>query len=428
MTLVCPACFGTPGLKRRIRELRRGLRKGRCDFHPSRKGVPIADVAKVVDEAFRYKYLIADTSHDGDNGDELGSIIYHLTGAFDADVVRAIVERLIEDEDCLPQEGDEPFYQDDFLYEDYEFQDSSHSMLWQRFRDSIIHHQRFFNERAKDHLKKIFDGVHLQRSTSRTGPVYLIEPGHRKSCFYRARIVENTDLREKIEADLAGLLGAPSERFRRAGRMNSAGISTFYAAFDFDTCIAELRPSVGSLVMGAEFEITEPLWVLDMTRFKAPPRRIDVFAHNRTKLAAQWQFMQSFMNEIAQPISPSDEHLDYIPTQAVAEYLLHHHEFIIDEKIRKIEAIIYSSAQSPAGKNIVILGEAAKTGTSEKYLTPKQIAENQEKRNDLLGAMLGVKFRISVKPATLETRNVTGVQYSSSATIEDYGQGHDEDF
>ena len=73
----------------------------------------------------------------------------------------------------------------------------------------------------------------------------------------------------------------------------------------------------------------------------------------------QWTFMQSFMHEIAIPISPDDEHLDYIPTQAVAEYLQNHHRFKRDGKLTKIEGIIFSSAQYPDGRNIVLLGEAS---------------------------------------------------------------------
>ncbi len=69
--------------------------------------------------------------------------------------------------------------------------------------------------------------------------------------------------------------------------------------------------------------------------------------------------MQSFMHEISQPISPDDEHLDYIPTQAVGEFLQRHLRFHLKGKEHRIEAVIFRSAQHPAGKNIVLLGEAA---------------------------------------------------------------------
>lgn len=75
--------------------------------------------------------------------------------------------------------------------------------------------------------------------------------------------------------------------------------------------------------------------------------------------------MRNFMHEIAKPILPSDEHLDYIPTQAVAEYLLHHHQFKLRGKPARIEGIIYRSAQFQGGKNIALLGSAAQVENPE---------------------------------------------------------------
>tara|TARA_R100000322_G_scaffold153388_3_gene111641 strand:+ start:9531 stop:9953 length:423 start_codon:yes stop_codon:yes gene_type:complete len=69
--------------------------------------------------------------------------------------------------------------------------------------------------------------------------------------------------------------------------------------------------------------------------------------------------MQNFMREISQPVSPADEYLDYIPTQAVAEYFRYHHEFKKGDGVARIEAIIYQSAQIDGGRNIVLLGDAA---------------------------------------------------------------------
>ncbi|MCR5881216.1 RES family NAD+ phosphorylase [Phenylobacterium sp. J367] len=133
--------------------------------------------------------------------------------------------------------------------------------------------------------------------------------------------------RQKIAANIAADLGPPPERKRRAGRLNPAGVIGFYGAFDLETCVAELRPAVGAIVVAAEFAITEPICVLDTTLFEAKAKEADLYAKNAQARAAQWNFMQSFMLEIAQPISPGDEHLDYLPTQAVAEYLNKHHRF-----------------------------------------------------------------------------------------------------
>ena len=59
--------------------------------------------------------------------------------------------------------------------------------------------------------------------------------------------------------------------------MNPAGITAFYGAFDLDTCIAELRPAVGNVVVSARFELTEPLCVLDITQFQKPQVKLGLF-------------------------------------------------------------------------------------------------------------------------------------------------------
>jgi hypothetical protein len=427
MTLLCPQCFGNDGLRRRIVDIRPQFPNEKCQFHPKLKGVPVEAIADIINAVFRANYGFAQQSYDGDGGESLNEIIYELTEAEDDDMVQAIVDQLIEDDDYWPPDGDEPFYDEDAKYERGDFAFSTHSRLWDRFRASILHEQRFFNISAKDMLKEIFDGVHLQRNTSRLGPVYVIEPGGDLSSFYRARIADEQSAREEIVRDIAGKLGPPPARGRRAGRMNPAGISTFYGAFNLETCIAELRPSVGSYVMGAKFSITEPLCVLDTTRFQAPPKELNIFAPDHIRRAAQWRFMCRFMDEIGQPISPTDEHLDYIPTQAVAEYLLHHHAFSFAGRSGKIEAIIYRSAQNPTGKNIAVLGEAALVGLLDKD-EPAQAGPPVPYAAWLTGLGRQEKIRIAAQSQTLETRLVTGASYASRPYKGDYWPDGTEDF
>jgi hypothetical protein len=431
VTLLCPQCFGDSGLQRRIVEIRPTFPDKKCDFHPRLRGVPIKEVAKIIDEVFRFNYRFAEPTYDGEGGDSLEAIIYDLTGAVEHDVVRAIIDQLIEDDDYWPPDGGEAFYNEDVNYERDDSALSTHSRLWDEFRESILHGQRFFNLPAKELLRDIFDDVHLQRSASGLRPIYVIAPGSDQASFYRARVTDTDSMRQEIEQDIAGKLGPPPVRGRRAGRMNPAGISTFYGAFDLETCIAELRPTVGSCVTGAKFAITEPLWVLDTTRFKAPPRERNIFARDYIHRAAQWRFMRRFMHEIGQPILPTDEHLDYIPTQVVAEYLLHHHEFSFAGKSGKIEAIIYRSAQNPKGKNIAILGNAARVGVLDEDKRKVEVKETEPSTpQDRWLASFGgsEKFRIAAKPQTIETRRVTGATYASNPYAGEYWSDGKEDF
>ncbi len=365
---VCPDCFAVKGLKRRIIEIRKDQDVGRCDFHPTKKGVSIEAVAEIVDLVFRDNY--GGGPHDpysiGPAGEELVDVVQDLAQPDDWTIVEALRDALIDGDNYWPPDGEEAFYDEEYRYhaDIWTAALEAPARLWRDFRRSLLHGQRFFNIGARDQLVEIFQDVHQQRDHHKQGPVYLIAPGEAQSRFFRARVANDVEQRQKIAANIAADLGPPPERKRRAGRLNPAGVIGFYGAFDLETCVAELRPAVGAIVVAAEFAITEPICVLDTTLFEAKAKEADLYAKNAQARAAQWNFMQSFMLEIAQPISPGDEHLDYLPTQAVAEYLNKHHRFSFAGEERTIDAIIYRSAQHPEGKNIVLLGEAALVGSA----------------------------------------------------------------
>lgn len=364
--LVCPDCFGNAGLQRRIVEVRPDFPDQRCDFHPSKKGVPIEAVARIVDPVFRENYSRGafDPYFEEHRGDDLSQVLWDLTTADDDRILVALADALEAADVYWPSRGEGPFYDPGFAYVRDRASVGSHGRLWAEFCEGLMHRQRFFDGAARDRLGEIFDGVHHQRDEDRNGPVYMITPDEPEGTFHRARVAELEAERTAIRADLAGQLGPPPRERRTAGRLNPAGVAAFYGAYDMATCVAELRPSVGGMVVGARFRIVRPICVLDTTRFGANPRPPNIYAANALERAAQWRFMRTFMAEITQPVLPGQEHLAYLPTQAVAEYLNHHHRFSFAGQERTIDAIIYGSAQHPGGRNIALLGAAATVGAS----------------------------------------------------------------
>lgn len=377
MTLVCPDCFGDSGLQRRIKEVRPNFPDEPCDFHPSKKGVPIAAVAEIVDPVFRNRYTFGNYHpiDDDFNGDDLHGTLLDLTQADDDRVVTALAEALIEADDYWPPDGEDAFYIVDGSYVENDASYEEHSQTWRHFRREILHEQRFFNQKALGRLREIFEGLHLLRDDLNSPAVYLLEPGDEAVQIYRARKGNSIEERERIVQDPAKQLGPPPEKLRRAGRMNSSGILAFYGAFDVDTCVAELRPAVGETVISAKFQLTRPIMVLDTTKFSGRPKAINVFAQTHVTRMRLWKFMTTFMNEIARPCLPDDEHLDYVPTQVVSEYLTHLHKFKRGDKEMTIDAIIYRSAQNGNGNNIAIFGGAAAvegTRSSSHYFLPTE--------------------------------------------------------
>lgn len=354
---VCPECFGNTILQRRIKEIRPQFPDDeKCHAHPTRKAVPIAEVGKIVDPAFRGNYAIGEWMFDHQEGDDLYSIVNETTGAEEDAVISGLIAWLVDNDNYWPPDGEEPFYAEDQTYVSIKPNGWQHSSLWTRFRNEIMHRQRFFNGAAQDLLHDIFDGIQYQSDIGNNPAFYRLDPKDGEKLF-RARVIATEEDFKEIAADPASRMGAPPAGLRRAGRMNAAGIAVFYGATDADTAIAELRPAVGSSVCVATFQVRRPINVLDLTRFTRPAKRIDIFARNQVKRSTQWAFMQSFSNEISKPILPGDEHLEYVPAQVVAEYLTRHPMKWRGEEVTA-DAIIFASAQNPSGKNIAIMGDA----------------------------------------------------------------------
>jgi hypothetical protein len=354
MTHLCPLCFDNNILRRRIEELRRNQKYPSCSFHPTRKGVPIERIAEVVDAVLRANYTLAVEAFEHLPGSSLKELIRAVTGAVDERVTAALSGALIDRDEIDPRDGDMPFYGEDQNYERLAPDGWAQSQLWDEFRFRIIYERRFFNDSAKQLLGEIFDRVHFQADEDKQPACYTIDGA---TAIHRARRVRAMADAEKIAENVAKKLGPPPQYLRKAGRMNAAGIGAFYGALDEATCLAELRPPVGSLVCMATFRLTRPVRVLDFTRFERPGRHIDLFSRSHAARTTQWAFMQSFQHEISKPVLPDDEHLEYVPAQVVAEYLTStpvswHNE------TQHIEGFVFRSAQRPGGRNLVLFGDA----------------------------------------------------------------------
>ena len=407
---VCPRCFGNESLAARVRQLQADRDDSACDFHEGERGVPLEEVAKIIDEVFRQRYGLAPDDYGESEGDDLESCVSELTECDEEDVGAALAAGLIDLDPYWPPDGGEPFYSDIDYYRRGDHVEQEHSSRWEEFRESIVHGQRFFNSHALHLLTYIFDGIHRHQNDQGVRPVRVIEPGREGCSFMRGRIANDPTAQERIAQDMASSLGPPPERLRKAGRMNSAGIQVFYGAYELETCLSELRPNVGDVVFAAKFELTRSLCVLDLSGFQKPLRRLDLFAKDQVQLTAQWQFMVQFEREITQPISPNDEYLNYIPTQAVAEYLVNNHAVEVDGEETRIEAIIYRSAQNPRGKNIALFGDGASVGLLDADRLVGNEGEQPEPAfPDLHRLRRG--FTLAAKPDSLTSRIIVSASF-----------------
>ena len=226
---------------------------------------------------------------------------------------------------------------------------------WHSFENSLKTEARFFSQFAARHLASVFAGI--ETMSSNYGRPLIVDAGPNTSLasVYRARRFEAEDklTTALIRPDLS--LGPPAARQAKAGRMNAGGISVFYGANDPFAAISEIRPPVGSWVAVACFTISRPLRLLDLTALSEVTHGSgSIFDPVFIGQLERTLFLQSLSQRITRPIMPDDELLEYLPTQAVAD-------FLATASGIKLDGILFPSAQVAGDAlNIVLFHKAAR--------------------------------------------------------------------
>lgn len=166
------------------------------------------------------------------------------------------------------------------------------------------------------------------------------------TALYRARYLPAAELAQLS----ASTMGPPPKEVASAGRMNPAGIPYFYAAFDVPTALAEigLAPD-GRLPAAAIFHNSRPLRVVDFSELPAIP---SVFATDQRAERITARFLRGFVGAITRRVEKDGrEHIDYVPSQIVCEYLAQAYS---PEAGEAIDGIVFPSAVHDGGKNLVV--------------------------------------------------------------------------
>lgn len=136
--------------------------------------------------------------------------------------------------------------------------------------------------------------------------------------------------------------------------MNAAGISVFYGATEPEIAIAEVRPPVGGKVVLARFEIVRQLKLLDLSALSGVVEEGSVFDSNYANRIGRATFLRSLSRRLTRPVMPNDEIFEYLPTQAIADFLATENEPLLD-------GIAFPSVQvSSNGLNVVLFHKAAR--------------------------------------------------------------------
>lgn len=202
----------------------------------------------------------------------------------------------------------------------------------------------------------MFDGIATMRTQSGAGVIVEAGPEEELSIhsFYRARAFESWSKLETALTDPALTVGPPPPAFALGGRMNARGIAVFYGADEPETALAEVRPPVGANVVVAHFKLVRRVRLLDLKAFAEILERGSIFDSTYAPRKERALFLEKLLRRMTMPVMPSDEVLEYLATQAVADFLASRVE-------PELDGILFPSVQVPGEKqNVVLFHKAAR--------------------------------------------------------------------
>jgi hypothetical protein len=407
-SLFCADCTEDLGLSEKIQ---RCSMKGDCSICHAESVYVITfrELASWLEEIWSKWYHIGEShlvaSPDSDRtdyeqkGDEpqllLGELIQCVRD--DEKIIGALIEIMSEGDTYNVMQGGEALIEPCQCYQKHRLHLTEVEYRWERFVQSLKHHTRYFNTSAKEFFDSLFDG--LQEIHSRELPLncqvsinqsissnkqVVVEYAPKSMPIFRARKIANNDEFKKIIGEPNVELSNPPDEFASEGRMNPKGISYFYGAVDRETCVAELRPSMGERVISGEFELTKKVALLDLTLLSTSyhKKMESMFEDDYLEKRIARELLRQLERLIAQPVLEGDE-FDYLPTQAMSEYLARH-------ATPRIDGIVFKSVQRQGGKNIVLFPDvlrkdnhsANEFGTEQSgiKLNPESLMLHQVKR------------------------------------------------
>jgi hypothetical protein len=139
-------------------------------------------------------------------------------------------------------------------------------------------------------------------------------------------------------------LGSPPATLAAANRMSPAGVSMFYGGDSPEVVIAEIGAhSTHDHAIYGTFVTLDDLTVVDLTNLPPVP---GYYSIDPDRLAIA--FLHEFVADLVKPVLlDGREHIDYVPTQIVTEYL----RYFTDPEVNGLR---FASSQFAGGLNTVL--------------------------------------------------------------------------
>ena len=226
---------------------------------------------------------------------------------------------------------------------------------WDRFVTEIKYRTRFLffadSDQDRDH-----GSISPARMLDELGELFnefdLFREFRKGDECIRARVVP----RGECPSTVAELGAPPRESATYSNRMSPAGISMFYAALDEMTAFLETydqkREGQAKVIVLARFRAMRPLRLLDFTSLPDLPGCFD--RKNRWKKDPT-KFLYDLRIDLTKPITKDGlEHVEYVPTQVITEYVRHR---LRNKENGTIDGILYPSSKDGRREAVVFFAD-----------------------------------------------------------------------
>lgn len=371
---LCHMCIGEKYLGD---EVRRNGKRRRCSYcGRSARSYSIEDIAERVETAFEQHFrrtsdqptslqqsLLSDPESDYEWERDGEPVVWAIANTAEipeqaAQDIQTILDDKYGDFESAAM-GEETEFSSESYYEEKGPSDYVWQEEWRNFERSLKTEARFFSRSAAAHLASIFNGI--DKMSTIDGRPLVIDAGPKTTLtvVFRARVFQSDEKLLEALCRPDRHLGSPPAVLAAAGRMNASGISVFYGTNDPSVAVAEVRPPVGSQVAVARFEIVRRLRLLDLTALSAVTEGGSVFDTGWATRLERATFLRSLSQRITRPVMPDDEAFEYIPTQAIADFLATENEPVLD-------GVVFPSVQAEGdGLNVVLFHKAARVEVME---------------------------------------------------------------
>lgn len=342
---ICDKCFNSESVSNYIKKKGEKLQNNKkCSFcnnsskYRMDKYTFKSKVQSIIREHYQHETnhgLVGSASMMAEEEDDISDFLpqahdltYVCYDLFEIDNDKIFYDLLTDDsryDDGLSEfNGD--YYDDVWINIGRDWEGTSYIPLeWDTFCKNIKHKARYFDHSQYNRidelskLKKTFKTLSKEVSTT----------------LYRARKANEKEKLKNIKNNPSKELGIASPDKAGHNRFSPSGIPYIYLSEDKKTILKEIRAINEDRVAIGQFSISN-LNLVDLRKDNLSKIKNDIFHDCCTpEILCSFKTLKNFLEDITKKVEKEDNHLEYIPTQIVSEYIwsLKYDGFIFDSSL-----------------------------------------------------------------------------------------------